>query len=80
MLMDRIKVKEVFGVYPDQMVDLLAMMGDASDNIPGIAGIGPKTAATLLQEFGSLDELFAHPEKISGKKQQVITEGKELRF
>lgn len=47
------------GVRPDQIVDLKALMGDASDNIPGVPGIGAKTAVKLLQEFGSLDQLYA---------------------
>lgn len=53
------EVKEKFGVGPEQIVDYLAMVGDSSDNIPGVPGIGPKTAATLLQEHGSLDRVLA---------------------
>jgi len=78
LLMDRDKVKEAFGVFPEQMIDLLAMMGDTSDNIPGLPGIGPKTAATLLNEFNSLQEILDHPEKISGKKQETIKSGKDI--
>ncbi len=75
---DASKVVELFGVRPDQIVDLLALMGDASDNIPGVEGVGPKTAALWLQEFGTLDELLAHPEKIQGaKKKQSLIDGKE---
>lgn len=77
LLIDKHKVKELFGVTPEQMVDLLSMMGDASDNIPGIEGIGSKTAVQLLEEFGSLDEILAHPEKLKGKKQELIRNGKE---
>lgn len=67
------EIEEVFGAPPSKMIDLLAMTGDASDNIPGIPGIGQKTAATLLKEFGSLDAMLAHPEKISGdKKREAI--------
>src|SRR3989344_2865405 len=54
----------------DHMLDFLAIMGDASDNIPGIEGFGPKTAAALLQEFGTLDEILKHPEKVKGEKKQ----------
>jgi DNA polymerase-1 len=79
LIIDAKKVEESFGVRPDQMLDLLAIMGDASDNIPGIEGFGPKTAAALLQEFGTLDELLAHPEKVKGeKKQQALREQKEV--
>ncbi|MBI3508460.1 MAG: DNA polymerase I [Chlamydiia bacterium] len=77
-LIDANRVEEIYGVKPGQMLDLLAMMGDASDNIPGIPGFGPKTAASLLQEFGTLDAILAHPEKVKGeKKQQLIQEHKE---
>ncbi|MCX7012110.1 MAG: DNA polymerase I, partial [Candidatus Sumerlaeota bacterium] len=51
------QIREKLGVYPDQVVDFLALTGDSSDNIPGVAQIGPKTAAQLLQEFKDLDAL-----------------------
>lgn len=66
----REEVKNAFGVNPEQMIDLLAMMGDASDNVPGLTGFGQKTAAALLQQFGSLDALLSAPEQVSGKKRQ----------
>ena len=72
LLVDAKKVEELFGVRPNQMLDLLALMGDASDNIPGLEGFGPKTAASLLQEFGTLDAILAHPEKVKGEKKQKI--------
>jgi len=72
LLIDASKVVELYGIRPDQMLDLLAIMGDASDNIPGLEGFGPKTAASLLQEFGSLDEILAHPERVKGEKKQEI--------
>jgi DNA polymerase I len=76
---DAAMVKEIHGVRPDQVIDLLALMGDASDNIPGIEGFGPKTASSLLNEFGTLDYLLEHPEKIPGeKKQQALKEGKQI--
>ncbi len=78
LLVDREKVKELFGVFPEQIVDLLAMMGDTSDNIPGIEGVGPKTAASLLNEFGTLDTLLTHPEKLKGKKQETFRKGKKM--
>ncbi len=68
---NREMVKELFGVFPEQMVDYLALVGDASDNIPGVEGFGPKTAATLLQEMGTLDEILAHPEKVPGEKKRL---------
>jgi DNA polymerase-1 len=64
LYMDGDMVKEAFGVRPQQIVDTLALWGDASDNIPGVAGIGEKTAKNLISEFGSLDELLSHLDKI----------------
>ncbi len=78
LLIDREKVKELFGVTPEQIVDLLAMVGDASDNIPGLEGFGPKTAAALLNEYGTLEEILAHPEKLSGKKRETLINDKEI--
>jgi DNA polymerase-1 len=78
LLVDAQKVEELYGVKPEQIVDLLAMMGDASDNIPGLPGFGPKTAAELLREFGTLDAILAHPEKVKGeKKQETLRSEKE---
>lgn len=77
LLIDAEKVKEIYGLPPTKIIDLLALMGDSSDNIPGVPGIGPKTAIKLLEEFGSLDYLLAHPENITGKKQQVFLEYKD---
>ncbi len=61
-------VRRHFGVTPEQMVDFLALMGDKVDNIPGVPGIGPQTAAKLLQAFGSLEELFARLHELPGHK------------
>lgn len=77
LVLDRQKVKEAFAVFPEQMIDYLALMGDASDNIPGLPGIGPKTAAALLNEFATLEAILAHPEKLPGKRQEIIKEGKD---
>ena len=55
----REKVFEAKGVYPEQIVDFLALTGDSSDNVPGVAGIGEKTAQKLLSQFGSLDSIYA---------------------
>ncbi len=76
---DAVKVKEVYGVRPDQIVDFLALMGDSSDNIPGIEGFGPKTASSLLNEFETLDHLLQFPDKVKGeRKQQALKEGKQI--
>lgn len=70
LIIDRHKVEEIYGVPPEKIVDLLAIMGDASDNIPGLSGFGPKTAVELLKNFSSLEEILDNPEKVSGKKKQ----------
>lgn len=62
------EVEERFQVKPEQLGDLLALMGDSSDNIPGVPSVGPKTAATLIQEHGSLDGIFAALDSIPRKK------------
>ncbi len=68
ILYDENKVWEVYGVKPKQLIDVKALMGDASDNIPGVAGIGEKTALALIQRFGSLDEVYSHLDDPSIKK------------
>jgi DNA polymerase-1 len=62
---DEVKVK--FGVYPEQVIDKLALMGDSSDNIPGIPGIGPKAADSLLEQFKSLDDIYANLDQVKAK-------------
>lgn len=72
LLIDAPKVKELFGVTPGQIPDLLALMGDTSDNIPGVKGIGPKGAVALLNEFGSLEGILSHLNEIKGKKRELL--------
>lgn len=60
-------VEEKFGVKPEQIIDYLTLMGDTSDNVPGVEKVGPKTAAKWLQEYDTLDNLFAHADSIKGK-------------
>ncbi len=59
-----------WGVTPEQVVDLQSLVGDAVDNVPGVPGVGVKTAAKLLQEFGTLDKLLANVDKVAGAKRQ----------
>lgn len=82
LIMGAKEVEEAFGVPPAKMIDYLAITGDSSDNIPGLPGFGPKTAAALLKEFGSLDYILTHPEKIPGKKKQdtIIQEAEKARI
>ncbi|HEX4377115.1 MAG TPA: 5'-3' exonuclease H3TH domain-containing protein, partial [Steroidobacteraceae bacterium] len=66
-VLDREGVKVKFDVFPEQMIDYLALVGDTSDNIPGVDKVGPKTAAKWLNQYGTLDALLAHAGDISGK-------------
>jgi DNA polymerase-1 len=66
-MLDRDGVKAKFDVYPEQIIDYLALVGDSSDNIPGIAQVGPKTAAKWLKQYGDLDQLVAHAADVPGK-------------
>ena len=66
----RAELLEDWGVTPEQVVDLQSLVGDAVDNVPGVPGVGVKTAAKLLQEFGTLDNLLANVDKVSGAKRQ----------
>lgn len=63
-------VKEKFGVYPDKVVDVQALSGDSIDNVPGIPGIGPKTAAQLVEEYGSLEGVLQHAHEIKQNKRR----------
>ena len=65
-------VKEKFGVYPDKVVDVQALSGDKIDNIPGVPGIGPKTAAELVNEYGSLQGVLANADKIKQQKRREL--------
>lgn len=74
-------VEAEWGVRPDQMVDYLALTGDSSDNIPGVSGIGAKTASKLLSQFGSLDEIYAHLDQVSSKSwRSKLEAGKESAY
>lgn len=68
--MDEAALLADWGIRPDQIVDLLALTGDAADNIPGVPGIGVKTAAQLLQQFDTLDNLLANLDKVKGDKKR----------
>ena len=73
--LDREGVKAKFGVYPQQIIDYLALVGDSSDNIPGIDKVGPKTAAKWLNQYGTLDNLLAHVNEIQGKVGENLRAG-----
>ncbi|OGQ50166.1 MAG: DNA polymerase I [Deltaproteobacteria bacterium RIFCSPLOWO2_02_FULL_47_10] len=69
------EVVEKFGVGPESVTDIIGLAGDTSDNIPGITGIGPKTATKLIQQFGSLEELVENADKLEGGLKDKIREG-----
>jgi DNA polymerase-1 len=68
IIYDDAKVIERYGIRPDQMVDYKALIGDVSDNVPGVKGIGEKTAQALLQQYGTLDDIYAHLADITQKR------------
>ncbi|HYE63925.1 MAG TPA: DNA polymerase I [Phycisphaerales bacterium] len=71
---DAAKLMEETGLRPDQVVDMLTLMGDNVDNIPGVEGVGEKTAAQLIKEYGSLDNLLAKAAEIKGKRGEKLRE------
>ena len=76
------QVCERYGIQdPSQVIDLLALEGDSSDNIPGCPGVGEKTAAKLIQQFGSVENLLEHTDELKGKQQAAVRENAEqIRF
>jgi DNA polymerase-1 len=80
-LYDAAAVVERFGVRPEKMQELLAMAGDPIDNVPGVPGIGPKTAAQLLQQYGSLERIYEHLDEIKGpKRRENLMRNKDMAF
>src|SRR5919106_1604812 len=80
VIYDEAKVMERYGLHPDQMLDYKALKGDTSDNIPGVPGVGEKTAIQLLQQFGSLDELYSRLDEVKGKLRDRLAEHRESAF
>jgi DNA polymerase-1 len=76
-LLDEAGVTEFFGVPPSRVIDVLALMGDSSDNIPGVRGIGEKTAKELVTTFGSLDDVYARLDEVTGKRRETLANGRE---
>jgi DNA polymerase-1 len=74
-VLDRAGVKAKFDVFPEQIIDYLALVGDTSDNIPGIEKVGPKTAAKLLNQYGSLENLIRNVAEVSGKVGENLRAG-----
>jgi DNA polymerase-1 len=80
-LFDAAMVKEKFGVGPEHVADYKAMVGDPSDNIPGIPGIGEKTAVKLIQQFGSVEDVYQHLEEVTSPKvKEILKNNKDIAF
>ena len=81
---DRNKVLEVYGVEPQKLIEVKGLAGDTSDNIPGVAGVGEKTAINLVKEYGSIEELYKKLEEntdnVKGKLREKLIENKEMAF
>lgn len=78
--MDREEFKKTYQVEPKGMVDLKALMGDSSDNIPGVKGIGEKTAVNLLSKYQTLDNLYQHIDEVTGKTKEKLLNDKESAY
>ena len=74
------EVEERYGVTPAQFIDYLGLMGDSSDNIPGVPGIGPKTATKLLQAYGSMEGIYEHIGELRGKQRENLENSREMAF
>ena len=81
-LFDRSKILETYGIEPKQLIEVKGLQGDSSDNIPGVPGIGEKTALSLIQKYGSIDNLYDKIEKneddLKGKQREKVKDNKEL--
>lgn len=80
ILMNQETFNEAYGIEPIRIIDLKALMGDSSDNIPGVKGIGEKTALTLLKEYGTLDCIYENIETVKGKLREKLETDKENAF
>lgn len=74
------KVREKYGLEPKQIVDLKALVGDKSDNIPGVAGVGEKTATELLQRYKTLDGIYKHLDEVPARFRKKLAEGRDLAY
>lgn len=80
VIYDEGAVKERYGIEPGKLNDYKGLVGDPSDNVPGVPGVGPKTAAKLIQEFGNLEKLYENLAKTGGKLEGKLLENKEKAF
>ena len=80
IIYDPAGVEEKYGVTPQQIPDYLGLMGDTADNIPGVPGVGPKTASKFLQKYGSIEGLYEHLDDLKGKQLEKVRDNKGLAF
>src|SRR5919106_511317 len=80
VIYDEAKVMDRYGLRPDQMLDYKALKGDTTDNIPGVPGVGEKTASSLLQQFGTLNGIYDHLDEVKGKLRDRLGEHREAGF
>ncbi len=79
-IVDEKQLKEKYSLTPKQVIELKALMGDSSDNIPGVPGVGEKTAHLLLNEYENIENIYKNIDKITGKLQEKLISGKEMAF
>lgn len=77
---DETRLKELYNISPSQVIELKALMGDTSDNIPGVRGIGEKTAQALINEYGNVDNIYDNIENIKGKLREKLEEDKDMAY
>lgn len=80
VILNKDNIEEFYGVRADQVIDLKSLMGDTSDNIPGVAGVGEKTAKDLISKYGNLDNIYAHIDEIKGKLQEKLITSKDAAY
>ena len=78
--MDEARFFEEYGLSPKQIIDMKALMGDTSDNIPGVPSIGEKTAIKLLKEYGFVENIYQHLEELKGKQKETLENNQELAY
>ena len=80
IMMDEKEFNNIYGLHPINMIDIKSLMGDASDNIPGVKGIGEKTALSLLQKYKTLDGVYEHIDEITGKTKEKLLNDKDNAY
>lgn len=80
IIIDKNNLKDFYGVEPSQVIDLKSLMGDSSDNIPGVSGVGEKTALGLIQKYNTLDNIYKNIDEINGKLKERLINDKEKAY